>query len=140
MGSLKKAATKLLAVAMIHSRTLASSPITLPNLHIYNKTPYCTSSLNSILRPPPRLTYAPPLISAVSNTMSTEATNRSSSDTVIDHDALLKQKRILRNKVKSDLKSMDPAQRAQEGSIFLHFLIIIAMYCTQVEIGLFVFN
>lgn len=102
MGSLKKAATKLLtAVAMIHS------PTTLPNSVI---TPF----LFSPTRYPTRLSYASPLLSAVSKTMSTQAANQSSSATVLDHDALLKQKRILRAKVKSDLKSMDPAQRAQE--------------------------
>ncbi|XP_017249807.1 5-formyltetrahydrofolate cyclo-ligase, mitochondrial [Daucus carota subsp. sativus] len=112
MGWLKKASRKLVtAVAMTHPRTLASPPPTTLPIHILNyKTPHLHSSTLSPhlnLRPPPRLTYAPPpSSSAASKTMSTEA--------ALDHDTLLKQKRILRTKVKSDLKSMDPAQRAQE--------------------------
>ena len=121
MGWLKKASRKLVtAVAMTHPRTLASPPpTTLPTILIFNyKTPHLhTSTLSPHLnlRPPPRLTYAPPLTSAASKTMSTEA--------ALDHDTLKKQKRILRTKVKSDLKSMDPAQRAQEGTSSLHFLL-----------------
>ncbi|KAL8123506.1 5-formyltetrahydrofolate cyclo-ligase, mitochondrial [Apium graveolens] len=116
MGSLKKAAAKLVpSLTMIDSRTLASSPTTttLPNLLIINnKTSFSTHSLNPpILRHPPPLTYAPPRISASSKSMST---NHSSAATLSDQDTLLKQKRTLRTKVKSDLKSMDPAQRAQE--------------------------
>lgn len=131
MGSVKKAATKLLSLTMIHSRTLASSPTTttLPHPLIINnnKTPFCysTHSLNPILRPPPPLTYAPPRISFSSKTMST---NQSSAATVPDHDTLLKQKRTLRTKVKSDLKSMDPAQRAHEGRLLSLFIFNCIVY------------
>lgn len=133
---LKKAASSKLAVAavaMIHPITIpsssSSSPTTTTNLFkinlIFNtnKTPphsyYSTRSFNLILRPPPSLTYAPPLCSAVSKTMTTQPTNNTSGDTlVLDHDALLKHKRTLRTKVRMDLKSMDPAQRSQEGTCF----------------------
>lgn len=125
MGSVKKAAIKLLSVTMIHSRTLASSSpttTTLPNLFITNNITPFSHSLNPILRRPPPLTYAPPRISASSKTMST---NQSTAATVPDHDTLMKQKRILRTKVKSDLKSMDPAQRAQEGRLLSFFISVV---------------
>ncbi|KAM7475580.1 hypothetical protein LguiB_022823 [Lonicera macranthoides] len=113
----------------------------------YPPTPHALFFTRSfILRPtpqPPSSSYAPPpplRLSTTTTSISMSTVDQSSEG--LDH--LFKQKRILRSRVKRDLKSMDPTLRSQEeilgasikmeaflgyGMWFLWRSIIMSMAC-----------
>lgn len=107
---------RLLEMLMGYPRTIAPPPNAL----------FFTRSF--ILRPIPP-SYAPPRLTTTTSMSMSMSTVDQSSEGGAHLDHLFKQKRILRSRVKKDLKSMDPTLRSQEGipqHTYIIYLIIVA--------------
>lgn len=103
-GFVVQRAQELVAVIMTHQCTIATPAF--PRAFSFTRS--------VILRPqPPPSSYAPPR-SAASATMTTQ-----------DHhlEAIFTQKRVLRSKIKKDLRSMDPALRSHEDDAIQNLVL-----------------
>ncbi|CAH1443036.1 unnamed protein product [Lactuca virosa] len=105
MGSSYKGIRKLVAVIMSHQCTIARPA--------FPRALSCTRSL--ILRPQlPPSSYALPRSSAASATMTTQDNHL---------EAIFTQKRVIRSKIKKDLRSMDPALRSHEDDAIQNLIL-----------------